>query len=281
MDCINHSGKVAVYYCQNCGKPLCLGCTVSGAMGHGSSGRVLCQECATAWRQQYYQTPAQPFAQPSAPFASPFAPARPSGPSPSAAAGLGVIPGVGAMYNGQFLKGFIHVIIFAALLSITMHYWIFCFILAAWVVYQSFEAYHTAMALRAGQPPPDPFGLNEIGGWLNLGGQPPFNPMGPSAAGASEAAAESAAPEAEGQPQNPNPPPGHPWQPVEFLPTHYWRRKEPIGAIVLIALGTLFLLGQLDVFHGRFVAFVWPLMLIALGVWLIVRRIGDSQGGSK
>jgi hypothetical protein len=49
----------------------------------------------------------------------------------------------------------------------------------------------------------------------------------------------------------------------------------------LIALGLLFLLGQLDVFRDRFFGLTWPLLLIALGVWLIVRRIGDSKGGSK
>jgi hypothetical protein len=27
--------------------------------------------------------------------------------------------------------------------------------------------------------------------------------------------------------------------------------------------------------------YAFPLLLIGLGVWLIVRRIGDSQGGSK
>jgi hypothetical protein len=50
---------------------------------------------------------------------------------------------------------------------------------------------------------------------------------------------------------------------------------------VLIALGVLFLLQQLDIFHGRLLDFTWPLVLIAVGVWLIVRRLGDSQGGSK
>jgi ABC-type nickel/cobalt efflux system permease component RcnA len=50
---------------------------------------------------------------------------------------------------------------------------------------------------------------------------------------------------------------------------------------VLIALGVLFLLDQLEIFQGRFMEFVWPLLLIALGVWLIVRRIEESQGGSK
>ena len=50
---------------------------------------------------------------------------------------------------------------------------------------------------------------------------------------------------------------------------------------MLIALGTLFLLGQLDIFQGRLLEFAWPIMLIGLGVWLIVRRLGDSQGGCK
>jgi hypothetical protein len=61
----------------------------------------------------------------------------------------------------------------------------------------------------------------------------------------------------------------------------FWRRKEPVGAVILIALGLLFLLGQLDLFHGRLIEFTWPLVLIGLGVWLVVRRINDSQGGSK
>jgi hypothetical protein len=37
----------------------------------------------------------------------------------------------------------------------------------------------------------------------------------------------------------------------------------------------------LDIFNGRLKDFAWPVGLIGLGVWLIVRRLGDSQGGSK
>jgi putative Mn2+ efflux pump MntP len=72
-----------------------------------------------------------------------------------------------------------------------------------------------------------------------------------------------------------------PIPPVPPIPPSCWHRREPIGAIVLIGLGVLFLLGQLDVFHGRLMEFSWPLLLIALGVWLVVRRIGESQGGPK
>jgi hypothetical protein len=263
MDCVNHSGKVAVYYCQNCGKPLCLECTVSGALGHGARGQVLCKDCAAAW-QQSYQSPVQPS------FVPPVGVPRPHVPNPAAAAVLGLIPGVGAMYNGQFFKGFIHVVVFAVLISISENYPLFGLFIAAWVFYQSFEAYHTAMALRDGQPVPDPFGLNEVGNWLNMGA-PPRNPGQPGAGqGAGGAAATDSPPPVAGQPLPPGQqmPPGPYQPPVPFPPAYYWGNKAPVGAIVLIGLGLMFLIGEMR--------FAFPLILIALGVWLIVRRLGDS-----
>jgi putative Mn2+ efflux pump MntP len=62
-----------------------------------------------------------------------------------------------------------------------------------------------------------------------------------------------------------------------FPPVH-WRRREPVGAVILIALGVLFLLGQFDWFSWRWFHFSWPLLLIGLGVWMIVRRLQYSQG---
>jgi len=257
MDCVNHSGTNATAYCQSCGKALCANCVRTAA-----GGQLLCEPCWTGW-QSYQQ---------------PFVPPPASGPNPTAAAWLGLIPGVGAMYNSQFFKGFIHVIIFAVLISVADHYDIFGLFVAAWIIYQSFEAYHTAKALRDGQPVPDPFGLNEVGNWLNLGTRMP--PQGQPGAGQPSAGQDQA-----GQPQPPYQASYTP--PVSGVDPGTWPRpiccgrREPIGAIVLIALGLMFLLGQLDLFHGRFFEFAWPLLLIALGVWLIVRRTGDSQGGSK
>ena len=49
--------------------------------------------------------------------ASHVAPA--STPNPGVAFVLGLIPGVGAMYNGQLFKGLIHVVVFAILVSLT------------------------------------------------------------------------------------------------------------------------------------------------------------------
>jgi hypothetical protein len=236
---------------------------------------------------------------------------------------LGLIPGVGAMYNGQFFKGFIHVAIFVVLISITDHYPIFGIFIAAWILYQSFEAFHTAKAIREGQPLPDPLGLNEVGNWLNLGGRPrtPGQPgMGQPGTGqpgqfgspysgtagtgsysqgsyAAGQAAQSAPNQGTGGWQNPYAGQQTQYQqapyapaasyvdpaipPVPPVPPVYWRRKEPIGAIVLIGLGVLFLLGQLDWFSSRIFEYIWPLGLIALGAWLIVRRISDSKGVSK
>jgi hypothetical protein len=56
------------------------------------------------------------------------------------------------------------------------------------------------------------------------------------------------------------------------------RRREPVGAVILIALGVLFLLGQFDWFSWNWFQYGWPLVLIGLGVWLIVRRMQCSQG---
>ena len=55
-----------------------------------------------------------------------------------------------------------------------------------------------------------------------------------------------------------------------------WRRKEPIGALILIGFGLILLLNQMGYLAERFVHFLWPLIFIALGAWLIIRRVGDS-----
>jgi TM2 domain-containing membrane protein YozV len=261
---------------------------------------------------------------------NPFVTGHPGAPNPTLAAVLGVIPGVGAMYNGQFLKGLAHVMIFAVLVSAAHIFGIFLLLIAGWVCYQVFDAYHTAKARRDGEPLPDPLGLNDIGRWLGIGphmqgppGAPPAPGAGPAPnqpgtgpagpyqpgsyqagsyqAGAYQAPYQSAAqpgaaqgewqstyqgqaggPAGSGATGGPGYVPYPPMPPIPPVPPPTgWRRPEPVGAVILIALGLLFLLDKIDFLSGRVFEFSWPVVLIGLGVWLIVRRVGDTRGGQK
>ena len=76
-------------------------------------------------------------------------------------------------------------------------------------------------------------------------------------------------------PYTPPPPPGFvdpAVPPVPPVPPVFWRRKEPIGALILIGFGLLLLLNQMGFLAEHVFKFLWPLIFIALGVWLIVRR---------
>src|SRR6185437_11846237 len=194
---------------------------------------------------------------------------------------LGLIPGVGAMYNAQYFKGLIHVVIFVVIISITTHYGLFGLFIPAWVLYQSFEAYHTAKAIREGTPLPDPLGLNEVGNWMNLGGPQPggagqHRPAQPGVPGQPGAPPPSGS--AAGYQQTPYTqyqayPPGtagyvDPVVPPDPpVPPVFWRRKEPIGAVILIGFGLILLLNQLGFLAENLFKYLWPLIFIALGVW--------------
>ncbi len=253
MDCINHAGVPATTYCQNCGKPFCNECVTAGGVRTVAGGQILCESCIAAWQNLH------------APFA---APPLSGSPNPAAAAILGFIPGVGAMYNAQYVKALIHVAVFVGIIAMTNHFDYFGFFIPAWILYQVFDAYHTAKARRDGQPLPDPLGLNE----LKFGVHAHVNP--PTAAPYATEAQTGAPyePYAGIPPMPPTPP---------IPPVTGWRRPEPIGAIILIALGVIFLLGQLDFFNMWIGRFFWPILLIALGVYLIVRRILCDKGASK
>jgi hypothetical protein len=97
---------------------------------------------------------------------------------------LGFIPGVGAMYNEQYAKGIVHLIVFAILVSLADNNGIFGLFVAGWEFYMAIEAHHTARARRDGLPLPNPFGLNDLGERLGFG----------KAWGSSSAPASGAAP---------------------------------------------------------------------------------------
>ena len=52
--------------------------------------------------------------------------------------------------------------------------------------------------------------------------------------------------------------------------------RVPVGAFILIGLGVLFLLDELGVLHMHNLWRFWPLVLIALGIRVLMRRTGRS-----
>ncbi len=70
--------------------------------------------------------------------------------SPGTAFGLGLIPGVGAICNGEYLKAFVHVLIFGFLISLNNRgnlgnfESLFSIMTATFYFYMPLEAFHTA-----------------------------------------------------------------------------------------------------------------------------------------
>jgi TM2 domain-containing membrane protein YozV len=162
MNCSQHTEIAATAFCRECGKPLCTECQ------RPALGSVYCDDHSPAVAAQSpapYVPPPQAYAAPpaaSSPYTAPSAPAYP-GPGmpddsvhPVLALLLGLIPGVGAIYNGQYAKGLVHAVVFGLLVSAVasghdgvMDGFIGIMI-AAWVFYMAFEAYHTARKRRYG-----------------------------------------------------------------------------------------------------------------------------------
>lgn len=242
MNCANHADVPATAYCRTCGKPLCNSCS------RDVRGVIYCEECLASHLSGTMPPPGTA-------AVPPGAQQSPSGPSPGLAAILGFIPGVGAMYNGEYAKGFIHVVIFATLIWMADNVsGLFGLAIAAFVVYMPIEAYKTARAKEMGLPPPDPFGLNNL-----------FSPGGstkPVAGVTASVVPVGGEPGAlpEGQPVD-----------TAFAPS-----RIPVGAFILIGLGVLFLLDEVGVLHFHSLWRFWPLVLIALGVRVLMRRTGRS-----
>jgi hypothetical protein len=101
--------------------------------------------------------------------------------SPGLAFLLGLIPGVGAIYNGQYVKGLVHVIILGVLISIVNSgdasggmEPLFGMMIGVWVFYMAFEAYHTAKKRQMGQT------VDEFSSLVSLHGRGSHFPVAPA-----------------------------------------------------------------------------------------------------
>lgn len=244
MNCAKHPDVTASAFCRTCGKALCSTCA------RDVRGVIYCEECLA--NRLGDTIPATP---------PPYATVPPTpvvvrqGGSPGLAALLSIIPGVGQMYNEQYAKGLIFVLIFAALIQIAGHVSgvIGGLGIPAFWIYQIFDAYKTAEARRFGQPLPDPFGLNDLLGGKNKG----------------SAYSNTPAPTYVANPGDPNAAPVAVPIEVEEVPA---KPGVPVGAIVLIGLGILFLLDSFDLFRFDWFSRTWPVILIVIGVWIFIRR---------
>lgn len=244
MNCAKHPDVPASAFCRTCGKALCPNCA------RDVRGVIYCEECLASRLGDTIPATPPPYA--TVPPVSTPVVVRQGG-SPGLAALLSIIPGVGQMYNEQYAKGLIFVLVFAVLIQIadSVSGVIGGLAIPAFWIYQIFDAYKTAEARRFGQPLPDPFGLNEM-----LGGK-------------NKAAYSTPAPTtytaAPGEPVTA----GVPVAPVEEVPP---KPGAPVGAIVLIGLGVLFLLDSFELFRFDWFSRTWPVILIIIGVWIFIRR---------
>ncbi len=167
MKCAVHPEVEATGFCRNCGKPMCPACI------RPVRDVLYCEDCL-ATVMGLPSPHAVPSVTPGAPPAyTPGVPANMSGPLPpvtssananaSIAFLLGFVPGLGAIYNGEYNKAMVHILIFGGIIvGITgvlgdslEGFWIVA--LVAFVFYMAIDALRTAKARQVGQTVADPF----------------------------------------------------------------------------------------------------------------------------
>jgi hypothetical protein len=222
MNCAVHADTEASGYCRNCGKAMCAACS------HRVRDVLYCEDCLA---QHVGLPPAPPpNAAEVAPgaaanpvgFAPPLTPARREGNAPVLAFLLGFIPGLGAIYNGEYNKAIIHVVIFGAIiLGIASDLGesiqgLLIFALAVFPFYMAIDAMRSAKARATGQPLADPF--------------------------------------------------------------ENWSGQRPLGPIILIGIGALFLLNNFGFFEFFRVRQIFvPLLLIGIGFFMLKNRVSGKN----
>ena len=174
MTCANHPDIKATVFCRFCGKALCAGCV------RDNDGVTHCEDClpvpeAGVGSETTPITDEAPHAPPlkapssvkaRAGFQAPEVSAE--APSPLLAFILGLIPGVGAVYNGHYAKAVFHVVVFGGVMTLMgsgvlrgLDTLLMMFALM-FFIYMPIEASRTAKALQRGEP------VDEFSGLLSL-----------------------------------------------------------------------------------------------------------------
>jgi hypothetical protein len=154
MKCAVHPDVEASGFCRNCGKPMCPACV------RPVRDVLYCEECLakvvglaptpTAVTAEGVSAPVLP------------APAPPGQGSSVLAFLLGLIPGLGAIYNGEYNKALLHIVIFAGIiLGITLDLGegaqaVLICALIVFPFYMAIDAVRTLKAKQTGENYQDP-----------------------------------------------------------------------------------------------------------------------------
>ena len=135
MNCFYHAEVPNVGFCIRCGHALCNDCL------RNVRGSIYCETCLADFVEG---KPPTSGAQTSG--AQTHKHADVAGTNPGAAFALGMIPGVGAIYNGEFVKAAVHILVFGMLIQLAdaTDTALFGLAAAAFYFYMPFEAYYTA-----------------------------------------------------------------------------------------------------------------------------------------
>lgn len=217
MKCAVHAEVDAVGYCRNCGKALC------GTCVRPVRDVFYCEDCLAAIAGVAPPpAAASPYSQAAAVAPPPAPAARRSSGSPALAFFLGFcFPGLGAVYNGEYNKALIHIVVFTTM-AIGLSSDIgdgatvaLAILLAGFIFYMGFDAMRVAKAKNTGEAIDDPL--------------------------------------------------------------ENWSKDRPVGPIILIVVGSLFLLNNFDFFPFFKLDRFWPVILIAIGVLMFRRRLNSRS----
>jgi hypothetical protein len=216
MKCAVHPEAEATGFCRNCGKPMCPACV------RPVRDVYYCEDCLAKVMGVGSSAPTSGSLP--VPPGPPLPPVPTSGPggNPGLAFLLGLVPGLGAIYNGEYNKALIHIVVFAAIIvglssdigdgpTVAL-----AFVLVGFIFYMAIDAMKTVKARNAGEPVQDPLEV--------------------------------------------------------------WSKTRPVGPLILIAVGALFLLNNFGFFDFfRIKQIFWPLVLIGVGVLMLRNRVGGQS----
>ncbi len=200
MKCFYHSDKEATKFCNNCGKPLCDDCT------RNVKGIVYCEDCLYGAISSQERLKA----------------IENRSPNPVISFFLAFVPGLGAVYNGEYMKAIMQFLIFCCLIIAADMSGLFIFGLGAalYYFYTIIDAYRSANKIRL-------MGENEI-----------------------KKEKES--------------------------------KYAGIGrGLTLVVIGLFFFLKNLGWLSFKFIGVYWPLILIAIGGYIIYVDYLKKNNGEK